>query len=155
MRPARCLAPRNSLPRIAAPHGSTPWWCARRPETQFSPSEEVLSSQRETTLREDEAERAASLRASFEAWATNVTGIVTDWIDIDGIVELQVEERGRRADCVVIERPSQHDYGTSWQESPALFTTDPPAPAVPLIIAANLAAVSPSPGATTSVPQKR
>lgn len=102
------------------------------PETQFSPSEEVLSSQRETTLREDEAERAASLRASFDAWATNVTGIVTDWIDIDGIVELQVEERGRRADCVVIERPSQHDYGTSWQAlRAALFTTDRPVLVVP------------------------
>ena len=102
------------------------------PETQISPSEEVLTAQREETLRAAEAERAASLRASFDAWAANVTGTTNDWIDIDGIVELLIEEHGRRADFLVIEQPSRHDYGMSWPSlRAALFATDRPVLVVP------------------------
>src|SRR5581483_9346004 len=91
-----------------------------------------LTAQREETLRAAETERAASLRTSFDAWAANVIGVTTEWIDIDGIVELVVEERGRRADCLVIEQPSRHDYGTCWQIlSAALFSTDRPVLVVP------------------------
>src|SRR5690348_9159629 len=72
------------------------------PETLISPSEEVLTGQREEYLHAIEAGRAGKVREVFDAWVATVpTGIRADWIDIDGIAELLVEERGRRADYIV------------------------------------------------------
>jgi hypothetical protein len=101
------------------------------PESLLVLSEEVLTAQREAELRDVEATRAKAVRAVFDAWAAALPpGPATDWIDIDGIVELIVEERGRRADWIVIERP--YDYGTSWQAlRAAMFATDRPVLLVP------------------------
>jgi nucleotide-binding universal stress UspA family protein len=101
------------------------------PEALLALSEEVLTSRREADLREVEAERARAVRTIFDAWAAALPpGLATDWIDIDGISELIVEERGRRADWIVIERP--YDYGTSWQAlRAAMFATDRPVLLVP------------------------
>ena len=64
--------------------------------------------------------------------AADAAGIDADWIDIDGIAELAVEERGGRADFLVIEQPAQHDYGTSWHAlRAALFATGRPVLVVP------------------------
>ena len=103
------------------------------PETMLSPSEEVLTAQREATLRSDEASRAEQVGAVFGSWAATVPhDITTEWIDLDGITELLVEERGRRADYIVIERSARHDYGTSWHAlRAALFATDRPVLMVP------------------------
>jgi nucleotide-binding universal stress UspA family protein len=103
------------------------------PETMLSPSEEVLTAQREAVLLGAEANRAAAVRAAFDAWATGLpAGIAGEWTDIDGIAELLVEERGRRADFIVIERPLRHDYATSWHAlRAALFATDRPILVVP------------------------
>ncbi|MGC1411532.1 MAG: universal stress protein [Acetobacteraceae bacterium] len=103
------------------------------PEAMVSPSEEVLTAQREARLRAEEASRAAGVREVFDAWAANLpAGIVAEWTDTDGITELLVEERGRRADYLVIEQPARHDYGTSWHAlRAALFTTDRPVLVVP------------------------
>jgi nucleotide-binding universal stress UspA family protein len=104
------------------------------PEASISQSEEILTEQREAALRAVEATRVDAVRVAFDAWAPGArqAGIDTDWIDVDGIPELVVEERGRRADFLVIERPAQHDYGTSWQAlRAALFTTDRPVLVVP------------------------
>ena len=103
------------------------------PEAMVSPSEEVLTAQREAVLRSAEDYRAEAVRAIFDTWRANAPpGRDVAWIDTDGIVELLVEERGRRADYVVVEQPAHHDYGTSWQAlRAALFTTDRPVLVVP------------------------
>jgi nucleotide-binding universal stress UspA family protein len=45
---------------------------------------------------------------------------------------LVVEERGRRADWIAIERPAPHDYGASWQAlRAAMFATERPVLIVP------------------------
>ena len=102
------------------------------PEALLALSEEVLTAQREAALRDMEAARAQAVRAVFDTWVAALPpGLATDWIDIDGISELLVEERGRRADWIVIERP--YDYGTSWQSlRAAMFATDRPVLLVPL-----------------------
>ena len=103
------------------------------PEAMVSPSEEVLTTQREAELRGAEADRADAVRAVFDTWTANAPpGRDVAWIDIDGIVELLVEERGRRSDYLVVEQPAQHEYGTSWQAlRAALFDTDRPVLVVP------------------------
>jgi nucleotide-binding universal stress UspA family protein len=103
------------------------------PETMVSPSEEVLTAQREAVLRAEEASRAAQVRTVFEGWTSGLpAGLDTEWTDTDGIAELLVEERGRRADVIVIERPTRHDYATSWHAlRAALFATDRPILVVP------------------------
>ncbi len=124
---ARQLAELCDASRINALVVRTP------PESLVSPSEEVLTVQHEAELRESEDSRAAAVRAVFDAWAANLPpGITADWIDIDGIPELLVEERGRRADYLVIEQPARHDYGTSWHAlRAAMFMTDRPVLVVP------------------------
>ncbi|HEY2619500.1 MAG TPA: universal stress protein [Acetobacteraceae bacterium] len=104
------------------------------PETMISPSEEVLTAAREATLRAAEAGRAAQLRAVFDTWAAGLPSgsLDSDWIDLDGIAEMLVEDRGRRADFLVIELPTRRDYGTSWHAlRAALFATDRPVLVVP------------------------
>src|SRR5579863_6905125 len=85
------------------------------PETLISPSEEVLTEHTKARLDAAEADRAGKVRDVFDAWAaTAPSSIHVEWTDIDGIAELLVEERGRRADFIVVEQPSRSDYGTSW-----------------------------------------
>jgi len=103
------------------------------PETMVSPSEEVLTSRLEAKLQADEASRAARIRTAFDAWSMGVPpGIDADWIDVDGVAEMVVEDRGRRADFLVIGLPFRQDYATSWRAlRVAMFATDRPVLAVP------------------------
>lgn len=103
------------------------------PETMVSPSEEVLTLQREAKLSDQEAVRARKAQAAFEAWLPELpAGIASQWLDIDGIAELLVEEHGRRADFIVMERPTRRQYSTSWHAlRAALFATDRPILVVP------------------------
>jgi hypothetical protein len=104
------------------------------PESGMAQSEEILTAPHEASLRAGEANRANAVRSVFDAWrpGTEQAGIAADWIDIDGIAELIVEERGSRADFLVLEQPAQHDYGTSWHAlRAALFATDRPVLVVP------------------------
>jgi nucleotide-binding universal stress UspA family protein len=103
------------------------------PEAMVSPSEEVLTEQREAELRGLEASRATAVRSVFDTRAADVPATLSiEWTDIDGIAELVVEERGQRADYLVMEQPTRHDYGTSWHAlRVALFTTDRPVLVVP------------------------
>lgn len=104
------------------------------PETMVSPSEEVLTEQREAKLRAAEADRVAKVRQVFDAWAADIPAAIrAEWIDIDGIAQLLVEERGRRADYIVVEQPVPQDYGISWHAlRAALFTAHRPVLLVPL-----------------------
>lgn len=124
---SRCLAGLCDASRINALLVRAP------PDALVSPSEEVLTARREAELREAEAARAKAVRAVFDTWLADLRpGLAVDWIDTDGIAELLVEERGRRADWIVIERPTAHDYGTSWQAlRAAMFATDRPVLVVP------------------------
>ena len=104
------------------------------PEASVAPSEEILTVQREAELRAAETTRANAVRSVFDKWlpGTEHAGVEAEWIDIDGIAELVIEERGGRADFLVVEQPVRHDYGTSWHALRAtLFTTDRPVLVVP------------------------
>jgi nucleotide-binding universal stress UspA family protein len=98
------------------------------PETMVSPNEEVLTAGREAALNDQEAARARKVQAAFEAWLPELpAGITSQWLDMDGIAELLVEEHGRRADFIVMERPTRREYTTSWHAlRAALFATDRP-----------------------------
>ena len=80
-----------------------------------SPSEEVLTAQREAKLRVPEASRAMRCERYSTLGGERAARSWRGVDDIDGIAELLVEERGQRADYLVVEQPAHHDYGTSWQ----------------------------------------
>jgi nucleotide-binding universal stress UspA family protein len=104
------------------------------PEAGIAPSEEILTARREAELRAVEATRSDAVRAFYDAWlpGTEQSGINADWIDIDGNAETVVEERGARADFLVVEQPARRDYGTSWHAlRAALFATGRPVLVVP------------------------
>jgi nucleotide-binding universal stress UspA family protein len=127
---ARRLAELTGARRINALTVRTP------PESGLAESEEILTAEREAELRAVEASRASALQTEFDAWLPGAeqAGIEVEWIDVDGIAELVVEERGQRADYLVIEQPARHDYGLSWHAlQAALFATDRPVLVVPTI----------------------
>jgi len=70
------------------------------PEAGIAAGEEILTEWREAELRAAETSRADAVRAIFDSWLpdTEHAGFTAEWIDVDGIAELIVEERGRRAD---------------------------------------------------------
>jgi nucleotide-binding universal stress UspA family protein len=106
------------------------------PEASVAPSEEILTARREAELRAAEAARADAVRAIFDSWLPGMehAGFAAEWIDIDGIAELVVEEHGARADFLVVEQPARHDYGTSWNAlRAALFASDRPVLVVPAV----------------------
>jgi len=111
--PAAAGALLNAAQRLAALSGATrinALLVRTLPEAMVSPSEEVLTEQREAKLRGLEASRATAVRSVFDTWAANVpAGLSVEWTDIDGIAELLVEERGQRADYLVMEQPARHD----------------------------------------------
>jgi nucleotide-binding universal stress UspA family protein len=124
---ARCLADLTGARRITALLVRTP------PDTSIA-SEEILTAQREAELRALEAQRADAVRTEFDAWlpATEQAGLTAEWIDIDGIAEQIIEERGGRTDFLVVGQPARRDYGMSWHAMrAALFTTDRPVLVVP------------------------
>jgi nucleotide-binding universal stress UspA family protein len=104
------------------------------PIATIMPTEEVLTSQKESRIRTAEHTRAAALREIYNAWAPTVrkSGFETEWFDIEARAEEAVGEWGRRADFVVLKRP--------WHRDPeperlaihaALFDTDRPVLVIP------------------------
>ncbi len=78
--------------------------------------------------------RTASLRASFDAWVSDArqAGIAAQWNEVDGAENVVVEQQGRRADFVVIARPTPDDDGSTRREfQAALFHTERPVLVVP------------------------
>ena len=125
---ARRLAALTGAGRINALLVRTP------PEASIAQSEEILTAHREAALRAVEARRANAVRTIFDTWlpTAELVGIEAEWIDVDGIAELIVEERGCRSDFLVIEQPARRDYGTSWHAlRAALFATGRPVLVVP------------------------
>lgn len=104
------------------------------PASTILPSEQVMTRGREARLRAQESSRTAALKATFDAWSAATatpTGSVK-WLDIEAVAHDLIIEWGRRADFIVLERPGDRDYGTTWQALPAaLFETDRPVLVVP------------------------
>jgi nucleotide-binding universal stress UspA family protein len=103
-------------------------------DARIAQSEEILTADREAELNAAEAKRAAAALAAFDRWLpeTQQAEIEAEWTDVDGIAAQVVEERGRRADFLVIGQPALHEYGTNWQAMrAALFATHRPMLVVP------------------------
>jgi nucleotide-binding universal stress UspA family protein len=107
------------------------------PNAGIAQSEEVLSEEREAALEAAEAKRAAAVFAVFNAWlpVTQQANIEAEWIDVEGVAEEIVEERGSRADFLVVGQPARHEYGTDWHAMrAALFASHRPLLVVPATV---------------------
>jgi nucleotide-binding universal stress UspA family protein len=84
--------------------------------------------------RKRDRERVASLRTTYDAWASGArqAGITVQWNEAEGAESVIVEERGRRSDFVVIARPSEEDDAAARHAfQAALFHTERPVLVVP------------------------
>jgi nucleotide-binding universal stress UspA family protein len=84
--------------------------------------------------RRRDRRRIASLKTTFDAWASEArqAGFTVQWAEVEGAEGAVVEERGRRADFIVISRPMPDDDGpTRYEFQAALFRTERPVLVVP------------------------
>jgi nucleotide-binding universal stress UspA family protein len=84
--------------------------------------------------REQDRKRTASLKAAYDAWASGArqAGIVVQWSEVEGAANVVIEQRGRRADLVVVARPMEDDdEPTRHGFQAALFRTERPILVVP------------------------
>jgi nucleotide-binding universal stress UspA family protein len=78
--------------------------------------------------------RIASLKFAFDAWSNGAreAGITVQWAEVEGSASVVVEERGRRADYIVIAQPAPDDDAPTRHEfQAALFHTERPVLVVP------------------------
>ena len=78
--------------------------------------------------------RLAALKTTFDTWAGDVrdSGIAVQWDEVPGPVNQAIEQRGRRADVIVIARPMDDDDATTRHGfQAALFRTERPILVVP------------------------
>lgn len=78
--------------------------------------------------------RIASLKATFDAWAGDArqAGIAVQWDEVAGPTRVVIEERGRRADLIVVARPmDDDDEPTRHGFQAALLHTERPILVVP------------------------
>ena len=100
------------------------------PVATILPGEEVLTRDKEASLRKQEDMRVAALKARFDTWTASRGQ--ADWLDIEANAASLVAEWGRRADLIVLERPGARQYGATWHVLPtALFDTDRPVVIIP------------------------
>ncbi|MBV8578071.1 MAG: universal stress protein [Acetobacteraceae bacterium] len=104
------------------------------PEATIMPTEEVLTRKYALQVRARGEARIAALKAAFDAWSAAVcgSGVSVEWCDVEGIAGAVVEQRGRRADFIVLKRPGRQDDLLDRQAiHAALFDTDRPVLVVP------------------------
>ncbi|MDR3534379.1 MAG: universal stress protein [Rhodopila sp.] len=104
------------------------------PESTIMPTEEILTWRQQTNLPDREQARVTALRKAFDAWAATMrpSTIAAEWIDVEGPADTLVGEWGRRADFLVLSRPSPHDSAADQLEmQAALYDTDRPVLVVP------------------------
>jgi nucleotide-binding universal stress UspA family protein len=104
------------------------------PIATIMPTEEVLTSEKESRIRSFEHARATALREIYEIWAITAheSGLQTEWFDIEAHAEEMVGEWGRRADFIVLKRPWHRDPEAERQAiHAALFDTDRPVLVIP------------------------
>jgi nucleotide-binding universal stress UspA family protein len=80
------------------------------PLSTIVPSEEVLTAPREQRIREQESLRTEALKQAFDTWSRRAPAaeLNTEWTDIEGLADRLVSEWGRRADFIVLKRPTDH-----------------------------------------------
>jgi nucleotide-binding universal stress UspA family protein len=79
--------------------------------------------------RRRDRRRIAALKSTFDAWATGArqADVTVQWNEVEGAEPVIVEERGRRADFIVIARPTTDDDAATRQAfRAALFHTERP-----------------------------
>lgn len=103
------------------------------PLATIMPTEEILSKKDELRIRAEEKARTASLKRIYDFWAAQTRDVTIEWFDVEGKADDVVGEWGRRADHVVLGRPSfqGHDGMERWALHAALFETDRPVLVVP------------------------
>jgi nucleotide-binding universal stress UspA family protein len=104
------------------------------PLSTIVPSEEVLTATRERRIRNEESQRANTLKQIFESWyRTSLAPSVTvEWADKEGLADLLVDEWGQRADFIVLKRPMDHQLDQERRAvHAALFDTGRPMLVVP------------------------
>ena len=73
------------------------------PLSTIVPSEEVLTRQRELRIRNEESQRADTLKQIFDGWSLSAraSNVVAEWTDIEGLADRLVEEWGsaRTSSC--------------------------------------------------------
>jgi nucleotide-binding universal stress UspA family protein len=82
------------------------------PEATILPSEEVLTREREARIRRDEQHRIDAIKAIYDSWRTTAahsSGYSTEWFEVEGLADQLIEDWGRRADFIVIRRPTQRE----------------------------------------------
>jgi len=104
------------------------------PLSTIAPSEQILTQERERRIVYQERQRVDTLKQIFEDWsrAAPVANVTTDWIDEEGMADRLVDEWGRRADFVVLKRPSDRQLDQERRAvHAALFDTGRPVLMVP------------------------
>jgi nucleotide-binding universal stress UspA family protein len=105
------------------------------PMATILPSEQILTRRDELRIRNDEQSRTHVLKGTYDVWSSGdevAPDTVTEWVDVEGMADELVNEWGRRADFIVLKRPSVH-----WSEPErrairaALFDTARPVLLVP------------------------
>lgn len=81
------------------------------PMATIVPSEQVLTASREAEIRAEREAWAGELRKVVEGWMARAQhpGIRTDWLDVEGNASEVIDDHGRRADAIVIARPTSQD----------------------------------------------
>jgi nucleotide-binding universal stress UspA family protein len=104
------------------------------PSTTILPSEEILSLRDELRIRDEERHRADALKGIYDRWAelAHASNTATDWFDVEGLSDQLVDEWGRRADFIVLSRPTDRQLDQERRAiHAALFNTDRPVLVVP------------------------
>jgi protein CrcB len=103
-----------------------------RPIDAILPTEEIMTAERETTIRAEQDLWAQALRDAVSAWSNAGSRPPVDWVDIEGEVAQTTEDQGRRAQAIVIEHAHGHETErTHDRVHAALFATDRPVLVVP------------------------
>lgn len=104
------------------------------PLSTIVPSEEILTSEHEQRIRNEEGQRADTVKQIFDDWSrtASASNVTTEWADIEGLADQLVDEWGRRADFVVLKRPTDHQLDQEYRAlHAALFDTGRPVLVVP------------------------
>jgi nucleotide-binding universal stress UspA family protein len=126
---AQCLAGLGGRARVIALAVETP------PPASPLMAEALMAEMGDVaTAREQDRARIASLKATFDAWAGDAgqEGITVQWDEVAGPANVAIEQRGSRADAIVIARPlDDDDEPTRHGFQAALFHTERPILVVP------------------------
>jgi hypothetical protein len=126
---AQCLAGLDGRGNVIAVAVDTP-----PPANPFVAEALMAEVEDVAAAREQDRARTAALKATFDAWEGDARqgGITVQWDEVAGPASVAVEQRGRRADALVVARPMDDDDEPTRQGfQAALFHTERPILVVP------------------------